>query len=110
MAETTQVRMVMSSEVSEERILGIIYSHDPSRLHTWNDGVALFAGDHGTHRLVQEPDSEWRCDCHAFQRLGQLTDCRHIIATVRILAQLAASETWATMTQSVASESELIVS
>ncbi len=107
MAETTQGRMVMSSEVEEERIRGIVYSHDPSRLHTWNDGMALFAGDHGTHQLVQEPDSKWRCDCHAFQRLGQLTDCRHIIATLRILAQPADAEPWVPVTQSVASEFEL---
>ncbi len=102
-----RVRVIMSSEVEEERIRGVIYSQDPSRLHTWNDGVALFAGDHGEHRLVQEPGSRWRCDCHAFQRLGQLTDCRHIIAIVRILGQLAAPEPWATMTQSVASKLEL---
>ncbi len=110
MSETTQVRTVMSSEVSEERTRGVIYSQDPSRLQTCHDGVARFAGDHGTHQLVQGPDSEWRCDCHAFQRLGQLTDCRHIIATVRILAQPADAELWVPVTQSVASKSEFTVS
>jgi hypothetical protein len=94
MAEKTWFSVVMSSEVEEERIRGILYSKDPSRSDPTSTDVLLFRGDHGTHRLMQGKDGKWRCDCRAFQRLEQLTDCRHIIAVERIQEQSAFSVQW----------------
>jgi hypothetical protein len=66
-----------------------MYSHDSSRLRLLGNGVARFQGDHGEHLLVQGESGKWRCNCQSFQRLQQMTDCRHIIATERILEKLA---------------------
>lgn len=85
MLEKTFFRVVMLSEVNEECIQGIMYSQDSSRLLLLGNGMALFRGDHGEHLLVQGKSGKWRCNCQSFQRLQQLTDCRHIVATERIL-------------------------
>jgi len=91
MLETPSVRVVMLSEVNEEYIQGIVYSQDSSRLLLFGNGMALFKGDHGEHLLVQGKSGKWCCNCRSFQRLHQLTDCRHIIAAERILEKSAVS-------------------
>ncbi len=89
MAERKKVCVVMSSEVEEERIRGITYSQDTSRLRLRDNGVAFFQGDHGSHVLARDKNGKWSCSCRASRRLQQLTECRHAIALERILERSA---------------------
>lgn len=86
--EPAWATVIMASDVEEERVRGIEYSRDPSRFHPSDNGKASFRGDHGIHTLEKGKDEVWRCSCRSYRRLHPVADCRHIIATQRILQQL----------------------
>jgi hypothetical protein len=100
MSETLAVRIIMASDVDEERVRGIEYSRDPSRLGPMENGRASFRGDHGIHSLEKKA-GVWRCSCRSYRRLRQLTDCRHIIAAQRILQPIGSFANPIPVTESV---------
>jgi hypothetical protein len=85
MLEKRVDRVVMLSEIEEERIRGIEYSKDSSRCLIVDNNKVSFSGDHGDHLLVRDESRKWHCTCRACRRLRGLTDCRHVIAVERIL-------------------------
>ena len=89
MPRSTQISVVMLSELEDERVRGLQYGRDGWRFSPAEGGDALFEGDRGTHSLTWDGNGNWRCTCRAFRRLGQVAECRHTIAAKAILRRLA---------------------
>ncbi len=80
----------MLSDLTEERIKGILYAQETQRLIIADDRRAILSGHHRNHVLVSV-DGEWNCQCTAWQAqfLGRGSGwCRHTIAVERILTAL----------------------
>jgi hypothetical protein len=77
----------MLSDQYEERIKGIIYSHEPDRVILFDQNRATFRGRNDVYNLRLESD-DWKCNCDMWGWLPHGDGprwCRHTLALERIL-------------------------
>lgn len=77
----------MLSDQYDERIKGIIYSHEPQRVILFDQSQAIFRGNNDVYTLSRLAD-EWRCNCAMWGRLPRVNGlrwCRHTLALERML-------------------------